>query len=198
MLIWAIIGLFLFVHITFSAGFSFFAPAAITTEAELEAFYAGSGPAYRPFARVGFDEVSFSGLYLYAENEDLPTDWIMYGSLGDKWLIFFQKARDPEAPPEYMENVGYIIRYPSDENAVQTTWARDTIISDIVNEFGLEEGEVEPIFHKAVMQADRNGMTVSRITFAASILLTVFSLVMFFGKGKKARAAEPADGGKPV
>jgi len=185
-----ILGIVLIAHVFITTGFSAAATPQIHTPTEAEEFFAGSDSLKRPFAEFMFEETFFAGLYLYENDEDVPTDWVMGGWLpedgsyyGGKYILFFIKAEGTE-PPEDEYDTSYILRYPSEENSEHIDWAADSIVSDLTEDGTMTRADALDYVSRGVLQADRNGITIALIEGGVGIIAILISLFMLIRKPK--------------
>ncbi len=178
------------------AGTSLFVVRHTNDPDTVEAVFEQSGNIYRPYIEVTFDMVTCSSMYLYTNDENSPTDWLMCGFVGDRWIPFFitNFSGSSEMPADEYD-VTYILQYPSDENSTQIDWAYSALIEDLTTTFDVTEEEVDGIFSPAVMQAARNSRTVTQIVFGVSAVLSiVFFALIIAGNRRDSQEDELSSG----
>ena len=183
-----IIGIILIAYLFYSAGFSFiFVPKAETPE-DIEKLFVTSGGYRRPFLEVPFEMVGATTYYLHAADENVPEYWIQYGYFNNCFATFYVKASQPQIGEEGETNLGYILRYPNPGNSASIDQTYFNIISELSENLGYGSEVITELFIDGVFEADRNGVMVYRLAFAAAVVDVVVSLILISGRKKKREA----------
>lgn len=157
---------------------------------------------YRPYVAVDFDYVTFSGLYLTGEREEIAA-WVMWGFCPDGVFCFYQKSdgRDIDGDGVFNEDdapadgygVEYVLRAPEPAYASHDEWAVSESRAAAEDYYGLSAEESGKLFGDGVLYAARNDRLVARAAFVAAwVLVAAVVLIVAVGWRKGEDEGEDA------
>lgn len=188
-----VIGAALMVLVLIAGGFSAVITPKADGAAELEDAAAHDG-VFRPYVKVDFDYVAFSGLYLTNERDEIEV-WVMWGFTRDAVSCFYQKAdgkdidgdgvfNEDDAPADAY-NIEYILRAPEPSYADHNDWVLSQSRADTAEYYGLTEEEGEALFSDGVLSAARKDRMTAQVALGAGLVMLIAGIAMFVLRWKK-------------